>query len=249
MIIIKSPAEIQRMRDSALIAIQAMDKALAAVRVGVSTKEIDDIAYACITGASAKPSFKGYGGFPGTACISVNEEIVHGFPGNRLLQEGDIVSIDLGAFYHGYHSDMARTVGVGSISPEAQRLIDVTRQSFFEGVKYAMAGNRLADISGAVQAYAEHNGFSVIRDFVGHGIGQELHEDPEVPNYLSKRKGPVLREGMALAIEPMLAAGKYEVEIAGNGWTAYTKDLSLSAHYENTIVIVKDGPCQILTIA
>lgn len=249
MITIKSPAEIQRMREAALVAIAAMDQTLAAVRPGVTTKELDDIAYACITGAGAKPSFKGYGGFPATACISVNEEIIHGFPGNRALKEGDIVSVDLGAYLHGYHSDMARTVGVGSISPEAQKLIDVTRECFFEGIKYALPGNRIADISGAVQAYAEGRGFSVIRDFVGHGIGQELHEDPEVPNFLARRRGPVLKEGMVLAIEPMISAGTFEVDIAGNGWTACTRDGSLSAHYENTIVITREGPCRILTIA
>jgi methionine aminopeptidase, type I len=194
------------------------------------------------------PTFKGYGGFPGNVCVSLNEEIVHGIPDReRILQEGDIVSIDVGATYKGYTSDAARTYPVGKISEEAQRLIDATRDSFFAGIEFAKVGNRLSDISHAVQAKAEKEGFSVIRDFVGHGVGRELHEDPQIPNYGKAGRGPRLVEGMVLAIEPMVAVGTYETETLLNNWTAVTADGKLSAHYENTVAITENGP-EVLTL-
>lgn len=249
MINLKSPEEIKRMRAAALIAAAAMDKVIAAVKDGVTTEELDEIAYQYIVGRGAKPSFKGYGGFPGTACISINEQIVHGIPGKRRLHEGDIVSIDLGAYLHGYHSDMARTIGVGKISAEAEMLIRVTQESFFKGIEQAVAGNRLGDIGKAVEAHAKEYGLGVVREYIGHGLGQELHEDPEVPNYDTGRKGPVMRPGLVIAVEPMLTLGTHKVVVAPDGWVASTKDGSLSAHYENTIVINENGPCSILTIA
>lgn len=249
MINLKSPEEIKRMRAAALIAAAAMDKVIAAVKDGVTTEELDEIAYHYIVGRGAKPSFKGYGGFPGTACISINEQIVHGIPGKRRLHEGDIVSIDLGAYLHGYHSDMARTIGVGKISAEAEMLIRVTQESFFKGIEQAVAGNRIGDIGKAVEAHAKEYGLGVVREYIGHGLGQELHEDPEVPNYDTGRKGPVMRPGLVIAVEPMLTLGTHKVVVAPDGWVASTKDGSLSAHYENTIVINENGPCSILTIA
>jgi len=249
MINLKSAEEIKRMREAALIAAAAMDKVLAAIEPGISTAELDAIAYHHIVGAGAKPSFKGYGGFPGTACISVNEQIIHGIPGNRRLEEGDIVSIDMGAYLHGYHSDMARTVGVGKISSEAEMLIRVTEESFFKGIEKAVAGNRIGDISKAVEQHARAHDLGIVTEYVGHGLGQDLHEDPEVPNFSTSRKGPVMRPGLVIAIEPMLTLGTHKVVVAPDGWTASTKDGSLSAHYENTIVITENGPCSILTIA
>ena len=249
MINLKSPEEIKRMRAAALIAAAAMDKVIAAVKDGVTTEELDEIAYQYIVGRGAKPSFKGYGGFPGTACISINEQIVHGIPGKRRLHEGDIVSIDLGAYLHGYHSDMARTIGVGKISAEAEMLIRVTQESFFKGIEQAVAGNRIGDIGKAVEAHAKEYGLGVVREYIGHGLGQELHEDPEVPNYDTGRKGPVMRPGLVIAVEPMLTLGTHKVVVAPDGWVASTKDGSLSAHYENTIVINENGLCSILTIA
>ena len=249
MINLKSPEEIKRMRAAALIAAAAMDKVIAAVKDGVTTEELDEIAYQYIVGRGAKPSFKGYGGFPGTACISNIEQIVHGIPGKRRLHEGDIVSIDLGAYLHGYHSDMARTIGVGKISAEAEMLIRVTQESFFKGIEQAVAGNRIGDIGKAVEAHAKEYGLGVVREYIGHGLGQELHEDPEVPNYDTGRKGPVMRPGLVIAVEPMLTLGTHKVVVAPDGWVASTKDGSLSAHYENTIVINENGPCSILTIA
>ena len=249
MINLKSPEEIKRMRAAALIAAAAMDKVIAAVKDGVTTEELDEIAYQYIVGRGAKPSFKGYGGFPSTACISINEQIVHGIPGKRRLHEGDIVSIDLGAYLHGYHSDMARTIGVGKISAEAEMLIRVTQESFFKGIEQAVAGNRIGDIGKAVEAHAKEYGLGVVREYIGHGLGQELHEDPEVPNYDTGRKGPVMRPGLVIAVEPMLTLGTHKVVVAPDGWVASTKDGSLSAHYENTIVINENGPCSILTIA
>lgn len=249
MINLKSPEEIKRMRAAALIAAAAMDKVIAAVKDGITTEELDEIAYQYIVGRGAKPSFKGYGGFPGTACISINEQIVHGIPGKRRLHEGDIVSIDLGAYLHGYHSDMARTIGVGKISAEAEMLIRVTQESFFKGIEQAVAGNRIGDIGKAVEAHAKEYGLGVVREYIGHGLGQELHEDPEVPNYDTGRKGPVMRPGLVIAVEPMLTLGTHKVVVAPDGWVASTKDGSLSAHYENTIVINENGPCSILTIA
>lgn len=248
MISLKSPDEIQRMRDAAAIAIEAMKKVIAAVEPGITTEELDDIAYRYIISKNAKPGFKGYGGFPGTCCISVNEEIVHGIPGKRVLKEGDIVSFDTGAFYRGYHSDMARTVGVGKISDRAKKLIEVTEKSFFVGAEQAVRGKRIGEIGAAIENFVKPYGFGIVREYCGHGLGQDLHEDPEVCNYKTSVRGPVMRPGLVICIEPMITLGSYEVELADNDWTAYTADGSLSAHYENTIVITEDGPCEILNL-
>jgi methionyl aminopeptidase len=200
-----------------------------------------------ITKHGAKPSFKGLYGFPSSLCISVNEQVIHGFPGAYALKEGDIVSIDCGAFFDGFHGDAARTFPVGNISVDAQKLIDITKESFFQGIKFAKEGNKLTDISYGIQSYVEAAGFSVVRDFVGHGIGKKVHEDPNVPNFGKSGRGPKLLEGMVLAIEPMVNAGTHKVETLKDGWTVVTADTSLSAHYENTVAILSDGP-EILTL-
>jgi methionyl aminopeptidase len=194
----------------------------------------------------AVPSFLNYNGFPASACISINDEVIHGIPGDRVLQDGDIVSVDVGAYVDGFHGDCAATFACGTISPEAQRLIDVTRQSFFEGIRFAKEGYRLYDISAAIQEYVESNGFSIVREFVGHGIGAHLHEDPAVPNYGRKGRGPRLLRGMTLAIEPMVNAGKADIWQLSDGWTVKTQDGKYAAHYENTILIT-DGEPEILT--
>ena len=248
MISIKSHAEIQKMRDSAKIAALAMERMLKAARPGISTKALDAIAYDTIIQAGAKPNFKGYHGFPYTICASVNEEVVHGFPGTRKLREGDILSIDMGAVYHGYHSDMARTIGIGEISEEAQRLIDVTKESFFQGMRNAVAGNHIADISAAIQDYVESCGMEVIRDLIGHGIGQNLHEAPDVPNFVGHKRGCILKPGMTLAVEPMVSLTEQHVRVLDDGWNAVTKDGCLAAHYENTIAITENGEPEILTL-
>ena len=206
------------------------------------TYYIDSVVKRVIQSHGAVPSFLGYGGFPASACISVNDEIIHGIPSGRTLVEGDVVKIDVGAKFKGFHGDCAATFGVGAISPEAQKLIDVTKQSFFEGMKAAVIGNRIGDIAKAVQDYVESFGYGVIRDYVGHGIGKNLHESPEVPNYASKMRGPRLEKGMAICIEPMVAAGSYVVKVLSNDWTVVTCDGSMTAHYENTIAILEDGP-------
>ena len=247
MIILKSAKEIEKMRQAGRVAAQAMEKVLAAVRPGITTGELDRIAFDYIIGAGATPSFKGYGGFPGSICASVNEQVVHGIPGHRRLREGDIISIDLGACLHGFHSDMARTVGVGEIAPEVQRLIDVTKESFYRGIAQAIAGNRIYHISKAIEDYALENGVSVVKELIGHGVGQNLHEAPDVPNFVGRFKGPVLRAGMTIAVEPMLNMGTAEVFEADDGWTVSTVDGKPSAHYENTIAILPEGPCEILT--
>lgn len=249
MIILKSAKEIEKMRQAGRVAAQAMEKVLAAVRPGITTGELDRIAFDYIIGAGATPSFKGYGGFPGSICASVNEQVVHGIPGHRRLREGDIISIDLGACLHGFHSDMARTVGVGEIAPEVQRLIDVTKESFYRGIAQAIAGNRIYHISKAIEDYALENGVGVVKELIGHGVGQNLHEAPDVPNFVSRFKGPVLRAGMTIAVEPMLNMGTAEVFEADDGWTVSTVDGKPSAHYENTIAILPEGPCEILTAA
>lgn len=218
------------------------------VKPGVSTWHIDKIGEEMIRSYNCIPSFLGYGGFPGSICVSVNEQVVHGIPSKKtILKEGDIVSLDAGVIYKGYHSDAARTYGVGQISPEAAKLIEVTRQSFFEGIKFAKEGCHLYEISNAIADYNEKFGYGVIRDLVGHGIGTELHEDPEVPNFRQERRGMKLYEGMTLAIEPMVAAGGYAVRTLDDDWTTVTADNSLSAHYENTVLITKEGP-QILSL-
>ena len=247
MISIKSPREIEAMRRAGRITAQARALAGSMVAPGVTTLEIDQAVRRYIESQGAKPSFLGYSGFPGSACISVNEEVIHGIPGPRVLKEGDIVSIDVGATYKGYNSDAARTYPVGVISAEDQKLIDVTRQSFFEGIKYAMEGFRIGDIGHAVQQYAESFGMGVIRDYTGHGTGTKLHEDPYIPNYGKPGKGAKIERNMTLAIEPMIALGSYEVRVLGNEWTVVMADGKKAAHYENTI-LVTDGEPEILTL-
>lgn len=218
------------------------------IKPGMSTMDIDRYVEETIRKNKMIPSFKGYGGFPGSACVSINEEVVHGIPDKkRIIREGDIVSVDVGSTYKGYVSDAARTYAIGKVDPEAQRLIDVTRESFFEGIKFAKAGYRLTDISHAIQVHAENAGFSVIRDFVGHGVGRDMHEDPQIPNYGKPGKGPRLVSGMVFAIEPMICQGGYEVETLLNDWTVVTADGKLAAHYENTVVI-NDGEPELLTL-
>ncbi len=229
--------------------ITAAARALAGdmVRPGVTTKEIDKAVHDYIVAQGAKPSFLGYNGYPASACISVNNVVIHGIPGGYKLQEGDIVSIDVGAYWKGFHGDCAATFACGRISPTAEKLISVTKQSFFEGIKMARQGCRVSDISHAVQSYVEKNGFSVVRTFVGHGVGEKLHEEPEVPNFGSPGRGPRLVKGMTLAIEPMVNVGTYEVRVLKDKWTTVTADGELSAHYENTVLIT-DGEPEILTI-
>lgn len=247
MIYIKSDSEIDAMRRAGRITGETLAMLEEEVKPQVTTAYLDKIAEEYIIKAGAKPSFKGLYGFPASLCISVNEEVVHGIPGSRVLQEGDIVSVDCGAYYQGFHGDATRTFPVGKISSEAQRLIDVTRQSFFEGVKYALVGNRIGDVGNAIQAYVEKNGFSVVKDYVGHGIGRKMHEEPSVPNYGKKNRGPKLVKGMAIAIEPMVNAGDCRVKELDNGWTVVTLDGKPSAHYENTLAILDNGP-EILTL-
>ncbi len=247
MIILKSNDEITLMKKAGKIVGETLLLLEKEVKPGVTTAELDMMAEEFITKHGAKPSFKGLYGFPSSLCISVNEQVIHGFPGAYVLKEGDIVSVDCGACINGFHGDAARTFPVGNISKEAQRLIDVTRDSFFKGIEYAKVGNRLSDISHEIQSYVEAAGFSVVRDFVGHGIGRNVHEDPNVPNFGKSGRGPKLQEGMVLAIEPMVNAGTYKVTTLKDGWTVVTADNSLSAHYENTVAILSDGP-EILTL-
>lgn len=246
MITIKSDNEIEIMRQSGIIAKTALINAGKAIKPGITTAEIDKIVRKCIENAGATPSFLGYGGFPASACISINNEIIHGIPSGKVINDGDIVSIDVGAYFKGFHGDCAMTFPCGSIDNEAKRLIDVTRQSFYEGINFAKVGNRISDISHAIQTYAESQGFSVVRKFIGHGIGAELHESPEVPNYGAPNRGARLVSGMTIAIEPMINEGSYDVKILSDGWTVLTTDKKLSAHYENTVLIT-DGEPEILT--
>lgn len=247
MIIIKNNKEIDLMREAGKLVAETLLLVEEKVRPGITTAEIDRIAEEFITKHGAKPSFKGLYGFPASLCISVNEQVVHGIPGGYVLKDGDIISIDCGAYINGFHGDAARTLAVGNVSEEAKKLIKVTEESFFKGIEYAKIGNRLTDISHEIQCYVEASGFSVVRDFVGHGIGRVVHEDPEVPNFGKSGKGPKLVKGMTLAIEPMVNIGNYRVKTLSNDWTVVTSDGSLSAHYENTIVILPDGP-EILTL-
>jgi methionyl aminopeptidase len=247
MIIIKNGHEIDAMRQACKITAAARALAGEMVRPGVSTKQIDKAVHDYIVSQGAKPSFLGYHGFPASACISVNSTVIHGIPGGYVLKEGDIVSIDVGAFYKGFHGDCAATFACGAISADAQKLIDVTKQSFFEGIRFAKRGHRVSDISHAIQTYVESNGFSVVRSFVGHGVGAQLHEEPEVPNFGAAGRGPRLLSGMTLAIEPMVNAGTYDVRVLRDGWTTVTADGKLSAHYENTVLIT-DGEPEILTV-
>ncbi|MBE6942364.1 MAG: type I methionyl aminopeptidase [Ruminococcaceae bacterium] len=248
MIAIKNEHELQCMRQACKITAAARALAGEMVRPGVSTREIDKAVHDFIVGQGAKPSFLNYNGFPGSSCISVNSTVIHGIPGSYVLQEGDIVSVDVGAFYKGFHGDCAATYPCGTVSADAQRIIDVTKQSFFEGIRFAKRGHRVSDISHAIQTYVESNGFSVVRAFVGHGVGAQLHEEPEVPNYGAPGRGPRMLPGMTLAIEPMVNAGTAEVRILKDRWTTVTADGKLSAHYENTVLIT-DGEPEILTVA
>lgn len=242
MIILKSKKEIELMREVGKIVGETHEILREAITPGISTLELDKIAEENIRKYNAVPSFKGYGGFPGSICASINEEVVHGIPGNKIVKEGDIISLDVGAYYKGYHGDSAKTHGVGQISEEDRKLIEVTKESFYEGIKFAKLGYRLSDISHAVQAHVEKNGFSVVRDLVGHGVGSDLHEDPQIPNYGMPGKGPRLQAGMVLAIEPMVNAGRYHVKVLADDWTIVTIDGRKSAHYEHTIAITEDEP-------
>ena len=246
MITLKSSHEIDLMRRSGKITAAARALAGEMVKPGVTTQEINDAVERFIRQQGAVPSFLHYNGYPASACISVNDEIIHGIPGKRVLQEGDIVSVDVGAYIGGFHGDCAATFPCGRVSPEAQRLIDVTRQSFFEGIRFAREGQRLQDVSAAVQSYVEQNGFSVVREYVGHGVGAKMHESPEIPNYGRPGHGPRLLRGMTLAIEPMVNAGSAAITQLSDGWTVKTADGKWAAHYENTILIT-DGEPEILT--
>ena len=248
MIAIKNGHELACMRQACKITAAARALAGEMVRPGVSTKAIDKAVHDYIVSQGAKPSFLNYNGYPASACISVNSVVIHGIPGGYILQEGDIVSIDVGAYYKGFHGDCAATFPCGTIDAQAQRLIDVTRQSFNEGIAVAKKGHRVSDISHAIQTYVESNGFSVVRTFVGHGVGAQLHEEPEVPNFGAPGRGPRLIPGMTLAIEPMVNAGVADVKILKDRWTVVTVDGKLSAHYENTVLIT-DGEPEILTVA
>ena len=242
MVILKTSREIAKMREAGRISQRALQAAGKAVEPGVSTYEIDCIVREYIEKQGATPSFLGYGGFPASACISVNNVVIHGIPSEReILRQGDIVSIDVGAYFEGYHGDNAWTFPCGDISKEAQRLIDTTRESLFEGIKQAIAGNRIGDIGHAVQEYAEARSYSVVRKFVGHGVGAKLHEDPSVPNYGMSGKGIRLLPGMTIAIEPMINQGTFKVRILDDGWTTVTADGKLSAHFEHTVAITSDG--------
>lgn len=246
MITLKSPHEIDLMRRSGKITAAARALAGEMVKPGVTTQEINDAVERFIRGQGAVPTFLHYNGYPASACISVNDEIIHGIPGKRVLREGDIVSVDVGAYIGGFHGDCAATFPCGRISPEARRLIDVTRQSFFEGIRFAREGQRLQDISAAVQSYVERNGFSVVREYVGHGVGAKMHESPEIPNFGRPGHGPRLLRGMTLAVEPMVNAGSAAITQLSDGWTVKTADGKWAAHYENTILIT-DGEPEILT--
>ena len=242
MIQLKNSAQISMMMEAGRITGEALLVAREHVREGISTKELDTLIRNYIEKQGAKPSFLGYGGFPGSACISINDEVIHGIPSkNRILKEGDIVKIDVGAFYKGFHGDSARTIAVGNVSEEAKKLIEVTRQSFFDGVAAVKIGNRIGDVGNAIQTRVERNGFSVVRRYIGHGIGHELHESPDVPNYGTAGRGTRLCAGMAIAIEPMVNVGSEEVYELSDGWTVKTRDHSLSAHYENTVALTSDG--------
>lgn len=247
MIQIKNNEQLAMMQKAGRITGEAILKAREHIKEGVSTKEIDTVIHDYIVKCGAYPSFLGYGGFPGSACISINEEIIHGIPKkDRILQEGDIVKIDVGARYRGFNGDSANTFGVGKISSEAQLLIDTTRESFYKGVAFAVHGNRIGDIGSAICEYAVSRGYGVVRKYVGHGVGQELHEDPEVPNFGTAGRGQRLYKGMTIAIEPMINIGTQEVKVLGDNWTVITADRSLSAHYEHTVAIT-DGEPVLLT--
>ena len=247
MIILKSRDEIEKMRAAGQIVVLALTELAKTVAPGVTTAELDRLAEDVLRSHGAVPSFLGYKGYPSATCISINFEVVHGIPGARELEEGDIVGVDLGAIVSGYHGDSAITIPVGKVSAEAERLIKVTREALYAGIRMARVGNRLGDISHAIQKHAEKNGYSVIRDLVGHGIGREMHEEPQVPNFGPPGRGPLLEEGMTLAIEPMVSAGGHHVETLADGWTAVTRDRKLSAHFEHTVAVRTEGP-DVLTL-
>lgn len=243
MVILKTDREIEKMKDAGRIASKALELAGEAVEPGISTLEIDDIVRKYIESEGAKPSFLNYGGFPASACISVNNVVIHGIPSKKcIIKSGDIVSIDVGAFFEGFHGDNAATFACGEVSKEAKALIDTTRESLYEGIKMAQIGNRIGDIANAVQRYVEARSYSVVRDFVGHGVGAKLHEDPSVPNYGTPGRGVRLLSGITIAIEPMINAGTHEVKVLDDEWTTVTVDGKLSAHFEHTIAITTDGP-------
>ena len=249
MIVLKTARELGIMKEACVISAQALKLIGEAVEPGVTTAELDKLAEAFIRSKGAVPTFKGYAGYPATACISINNQVIHGIPSHdRVLKNGDIVSVDLGAAFEGYNGDNAATFACGEISPEAKRLIDTTRESLYEGINAARAGGRIGDIGAAVQSYVEARGYSVVRDYVGHGVGTSLHEAPEVPNFGISGRGVRLVSGMTLAIEPMVNMGKAEVHTLADRWTVVTADHSLSAHFEHTVAITPDGP-RIMTVA
>jgi methionyl aminopeptidase len=246
MIPLKSESDLEVLRLSGKILSRVMQKLARSIKPGITTAEIDNLALEFIKTENACSAFKGYRGYPAHVCTSINEEIVHGIPDNRVLKDSDIISLDIGIDYRGYFTDAAITLAVGKIDPLIKKLIEVTETSLYEGIKLAKPGNHLSDISHAIQSYVERNGFSVVREFVGHGIGLKLHEEPEIPNFGPPGEGPVLKEGMVLAIEPMVNLGRWESEILPNGWTAVTKDNLPSAHFEHTVAITSKG-AEILT--
>ena len=249
MIVLKTGRELSIMREACRISAGALKLIGQAIEPGVTTAELDRMAEKYIRSEGAIPNFKNYHGYPATACISINNEVIHGIPTEkRKLKAGDIVSVDLGAMFNGYHGDNAATFACGDVSPEAKRLMDTTKESLYEGIKMARAGGRIGDISFAIQSYVEARGYSVVREYVGHGVGTSLHEAPEVPNFGSAGRGIQLMPGMTLAIEPMINLGRPDVKVLPDGWTVITKDGSLSAHFEHTVAITSDGP-QIMTIA
>src|SRR5690606_20629926 len=242
MIILKSPEEIEAMRRAGRVVALAHRRIAEAIRPGIRTKDLDALALEVLKAEGAIPLFKGYQGYPANICVSVNEQVVHGIPGNTVLREGDIVSVDIGAIVDGFHGDAAWTYPVGEVDEAAQALLRAGEEALYAGIEKARPGNRLSDISHAVQVYVESRGFSVVRDFVGHGIGRSMHEAPQVPNFGPPNRGPRLKPGMTLAIEPMVNAGGYEVEILSDRWTVVTRDRSLSVHFEHTVAITEDGP-------
>jgi len=248
MIVIKSNHEIDLMREAGRITAKAHEAVKKYIKPGISTLDLDKLVEDVILTNNATPAFKGYMGYPKSICASVNCEVVHGIPDkNTIIKDGDIVSVDIGSFYEGYVGDQAKTYMVGNVSEEAKKLVEVTKQSFYEGLKYVKEGYRISDISKAIQEYAESFGFSLVRDYTGHGVGQEMHEDPPVPNYVGMRKGPRLSKGMTIAIEPMVNEGTYDVHVLDNGWTVVTDDGKLSAHYEHSVAVT-DGEPIILTL-
>lgn len=247
MIIIKNERELQVMQEAGVIVADTLEALKVIVKPGITTLELDQFAEKYILERGARPAFKGYNGYPASICTSVNDEVVHGIPGTRVLKEGDIISIDLGAIWNGFYSDAALTVPVGEVDPGVLRLIKVTEECLYKGIEQALPGHRLGKVSQAIQSHAEAQGFSVVRDYVGHGIGRQMHEDPPVPNFGREDRGPVLREGMTIAIEPMLNMGAWEVMVKEDQWTVVTRDGSYSAHFEHTIAITSQGP-KILTL-